>query len=102
MVSVYLAHRQGLDDRHDCGRSAQTSRHPAQERPHLPRDLDGDRLVGLAPQARHAVFAVIGNPDVDEPLRYAKEFGRLNGRPTVDENTLDDLGSVYSGRTAAD
>ncbi len=57
-------------------------------------------LPGFAAKARHAVTAVVGDPDIDEAL-WDAEGGRNGGAgPIIDDDELDDLASLGDGNRA--
>jgi hypothetical protein len=45
--------------------------------------------------------AEIGHPDLDNPPRHAKGGGDLYARPTIDDDTLDDLASLSNADCSA-
>jgi hypothetical protein len=47
------------------------------------------------------VTAEIVHPNLDNPPRYAKSGGGLDGRPTIDDDALDDLASLSNADCSA-
>jgi len=76
--------------------TAKVKRDSPQNRPQWSEDrkvehLDGDCPAGTLTQARHAVPAEIGHPDVDDTPGDTERIGHVSGRPTFHDNALDNL-----------
>jgi len=101
-----MAQRQGLDERLGCQRAATTDQdlvqHRAQRSPNRKLNhLCGDCPRDILSKARHAVSPIIGDPDLHQLRWNVKSRGNLDARPTVNDDTLYDLGSLDNADCAA-
>jgi hypothetical protein len=78
-----------------AGATAEVERDSPQNHLQLSRDRKVGHLgagpAGALMQARHAVPTEIGYPDLDDTLGDTEGIGDVSGRPTFDDNTLDNL-----------
>jgi len=101
-VVVRAAERQGLRRPVTNEKPAQTVHDPPSSAPNRSsdgklNDLDGDCFTPRTAQTGHAVPSIVGNPNIDQALWYAKAGGGFGAAPPIDKDALYDQCALRHG-----